>query len=110
MANDIPREERTVVYAVTGMDEVTSRRNLVYHTDGSEALLLDACLPPQVQPGSALPGVIFIHGGPVSEDWVVKDRGSIAPGAFWRPLPVLSLLPSIIVTMLQNACHSRYRM
>lgn len=87
MAEEIPREERTVVYTVPDMDKVVVKRNLVYRRDMGQELLLDAYLPHHAQPGDALPGVIFIHGGPVPADWAVKDRGQYRS---WGPLAAAS--------------------
>jgi acetyl esterase/lipase len=73
---DIDLFTKPLVYAVPGMDEVETRRNVVYRTldDGTE-LTMDVYSPPGLTASERRPGVVLVHGGPVPvEAWpTVKD-------------------------------------
>lgn len=51
-----------VVYRVTGMDNVTVLKNVVYKTGDSTELKLDVYYPPDFRKGSTRPAVVFING------------------------------------------------
>jgi hypothetical protein len=57
------------------MDSVFVQRDLIYRSINGENLLLDAYLPLNKLDNSPLPGVIFIHGGPIPPEWAMKETG-----------------------------------
>ena len=63
-----------VVYRVSGMQDVTIHRDLVYkHVDDGD-LLLDVYLPSE-RPGDApIPLVLFVHGGPINFDAPLEPK------------------------------------
>ena len=72
MAEEISPHKRPIVYTIPGMKDVDIRRDLECGAD----LHFDAYLPQGAMNGSPLPGVVFIHGGPVPlERGSVKDSG-----------------------------------
>jgi acetyl esterase/lipase len=75
VGKNIPIHERPVVYSVSGMENHARRRDLIYKSDNGKDLLLDVYLPSNVKNGDSLPGVIFIHGGPVSSERNMKESG-----------------------------------
>ena len=75
MPEEIPPHQRSVVYTVPNMDQVKKQRDLVYKTVNGQNLLFDVYLPPNLKENSSLPGVIFIHGGPVSPEKNMKETG-----------------------------------
>jgi len=67
--NEVPLHERRLVYQVPGMDKVEVQRNLTYtNVEGTE-LKLDIYIPTNLSADIRLPGVVFIHGGPIPLDW-----------------------------------------
>ena len=75
MNEEIPIQQRPVVYTIPGLDDVTIKQNLVYKSDAGADLLMDIYTPAAIDPNTLLPGVIFIHGGPVATDHPLKDSG-----------------------------------
>ena len=65
---------KRIVYAVSGMDRVEVRRNIVYkHTD-QEDLQADVYLPPGLAEGECRPAVFFIHGGSLPPDLLTQPK------------------------------------
>ncbi|MGE5224882.1 MAG: alpha/beta hydrolase [Omnitrophica WOR_2 bacterium] len=65
---------RKVVYFVPGMNGMQVKRNITYKTAGEQALLFDVYAPPDLEPGSLRPAVIFIHeDGPEEQIKNAKD-------------------------------------
>jgi acetyl esterase/lipase len=60
--------EKRVVYQVPGMEGVQAHRDLVYKSVEGTDLKLDVYVPPGLPAGTQLPGVLFIHGGPLPVD------------------------------------------
>jgi len=54
---------KRIVYAVSGMEQVQVRKNLVYKTGDNEELHADIYLPPGMTQDERRPAVFFIHGG-----------------------------------------------
>lgn len=66
--NETPIHERRLVYQIPGMDEVKVQHDITYtNVEGTE-LKLDVYTPPNLSANIHLPGVVFIHGGPVPVD------------------------------------------
>jgi len=65
---------KRIVYAVSGMDRVEARKNLVYkHTD-EEDLHADIYLPPGLAEEECRPAVLFIHGGSLPPDLFTQPK------------------------------------
>ncbi len=62
-----------VVYTISGMERAEVRRDLTYKMAAGEPLKMDVYRPPESRSGTALPGVVFVHGGPVPPGRSVKD-------------------------------------
>ncbi len=79
---------KRVVYHVPGMDAVTVQRDMSYGPD-DETARMDVYAPADVRPGTRLPGIVFIHGGPVpahlrplAKDWgIYTSYGALAAAA-----------------------------
>lgn len=56
--------ENRVVYRIPEMDEVQVQRNVRYHAVNDTDLKMDLFYPPNMEPGSRLPAVIFVFGFP----------------------------------------------
>jgi dienelactone hydrolase len=70
--------ERPIVYQVPGMSDAAVQRDIVYKRVEETELKLDVYAPPDAPQGAQLPGVLFIHGGPVRQDMqpLPKDWGA----------------------------------
>ena len=69
--------QKRVVYQVPGMDRVQVERDRVYALGQGDELKLDVYKPAGVAASVRLPGVVFIHGGPLPADLrpLPKDWG-----------------------------------
>ena len=73
---NMPVTQKRIVYSIPGMDRANVQRDLVYKsTDGGD-LKLDVYVSPDAVESVRLPGVVFIHGGPVSPQMQAKDWGA----------------------------------
>jgi acetyl esterase/lipase len=63
-----------VVHALPGMERA-ARRSVVYSGPHDPPLHADVYAPPDLAPGSRLPVVVFVHGGPVLPTMSPKDWG-----------------------------------
>jgi acetyl esterase/lipase len=73
----IPYHEMRLVYQVAGMETIQARSHVVCtRPDGSE-LTLDQYTPPGATPATALPAILFVHGGPLRPETapLPKDWG-----------------------------------
>ena len=76
---------KRVVYHVPGMDAVTVQRDMSYGPE-DETARMDVYTPATVHPGARLPGVVFIHDGPLlahlrplPKDWgIFTSYGALA--------------------------------
>ena len=59
-----PIAKKTVVYTMPGVDAVTVRRDVEYHTADTGALAMDVYYPPGAAAGGAVPAVVLIAGYP----------------------------------------------
>src|SRR5512136_2751501 len=65
---------KRIVYAVSGMEQVEARKDLVYkHADEAE-LKADVYLPPGLAEDECRPAVIFIHGGPLPPNLLTEPK------------------------------------
>ena len=60
--------EKSIVYQIPGMNHVTVHHNLTYKTVEGVDLKLDVYIPADIPRDTRIPGVIFIHGGPLQPD------------------------------------------
>ena len=65
---------KRIVYAVSGMEHVQVRKNLVYKTAGDEELHADIYLPPGVTQDERRPVVFFIHGGSLPRNLLTPPK------------------------------------
>jgi acetyl esterase/lipase len=83
---DIEQLRKPLLYPIVGADDVVLQRNLVYREEGGDQLQMDVYVPPDLAVETRLPGVVFIHGGPIPEslpicpkDWgVFQSYGTLA--------------------------------
>jgi len=77
MSNDIPLHERRVVYKVPGMNNVSVKRDRTYKSVNGTQLKMDVYTPTSASTSTRVPGVLFIHGGPIPSDYrpELKDWG-----------------------------------
>ena len=77
MNKDLPLHERRVVYQIPGMDNVEVQRDLIYKRVEGTELKMDVYTPPGLPNDTRVPGVLFIHGGPIPSDFrpQLKDWG-----------------------------------
>lgn len=54
-----------IVYSVPGMDKVKVHPDIVYKRDGRDEMKMDIFIPPDLESGTRLPAVVFVHGGPL---------------------------------------------
>lgn len=92
MTEETPFHQRAVVFTIPGMDDVLVERDIAYASVDDHDLLLDVYRPSTVAPQQRLPGVIFIHGGPVPIDFPRKDSGQYQS---WGKLAAVSELVGI---------------
>ena len=74
---DIEQLRKPLLYPIADTDNVAIQRNLVYKDDGKSQLHMDVYTQSNLPFETQLPGVIFIHGGPISEALALhpKDWG-----------------------------------
>jgi acetyl esterase/lipase len=65
MSDETPFHQRRIFYEIAGMDRVQVKRDLVYARSEQGDLTLDVYMPPKLPQSARLPGVIFVHGGPL---------------------------------------------
>jgi hypothetical protein len=76
--NEIPLHQRKLLYHVSGMENIKPRENITYRVVDETELKLDIYMPDPEPTDTLLPGVVFIHGGPLPvgmkpqpKDWLV---------------------------------------
>lgn len=69
MSNDVPLHERRVVYKIPGMNNVRVKRDLAYKSVDGTQLKMDVYIPASASLSVRVPGVLFIHGGPVPSNY-----------------------------------------
>jgi acetyl esterase/lipase len=92
MTEETPLHKKAVVFTIPSMDDVVAERDIAYASVDNHDLLLDVYRPSSVAAGQRLPGVIFIHGGPVPPDFPRKDSGQYQS---WGKLAAASELVGI---------------
>ena len=75
MTEEIPAHQRPLIYTVPGMENVLVEANISYKSVNDEDLLMDIYRPSAIDTNTHLPGIVFIHGGPVSSEHPLKDSG-----------------------------------
>jgi len=69
MGSDIPIHERRVVYKVPSMKNVCIKSDLAYKSVDGTKLKMDVFTPTSASTRDRIPGVLFIHGGPIPFDY-----------------------------------------
>jgi acetyl esterase/lipase len=69
VSGDLPLHERRVVYKVPGMSNVCVKRDVTYKSGDGTRLEMDVYTPAGVSKSAKVPGVLFIHGGPIRSDY-----------------------------------------
>src|SRR5438105_5326259 len=64
----MPDLNSPITYQVPGIETVRARRDLVYGTSAATELRLDVYTPAELADDARLPGVFFVHGGPLALD------------------------------------------
>ena len=77
MNDELPIHKRRVVYQVPGTDSVSVQRDIVYKSVEATDLKLDVYAPKGLSNSARLPGIVFIHGGPLPPplQLQMKDAG-----------------------------------
>ena len=83
---DIEQLRKPLLYQIPGTDNITSQRNLMYKDDSGDRLQMDVYIPSNLLVETTLPGIVFIHGGPLQQslplypkDWgMFKSYGALA--------------------------------
>ena len=77
MNDELPIHKRRVVYEVPGMGSVSVQRDIVYKSVEATDLKLDVYAPKGLSNSARLPGIVFIHGGPIPPplQLQMKDTG-----------------------------------
>lgn len=57
--------ELPIVYQIPGMENCLVKRDILYNTVAGTELAMDVYTPHGLARGACLPGVLFVHGGPV---------------------------------------------
>jgi dipeptidyl aminopeptidase/acylaminoacyl peptidase len=65
MNDELPIHKRRVVYQVPGINSVSVQRDIVYKSEEATDLKLDVYAPKGLSNSARLPGIVFIHGGPL---------------------------------------------
>ncbi len=73
---NVPGTQKRIVYSIPEMDRANVQRDLVYKSAEGTELKLDVYAPADVSKSARLPGVVFIHGGPISPQMQPKDWGA----------------------------------
>jgi acetyl esterase/lipase len=91
MTEETPPHKRPVVYTLPGLDSIELQRDLAYNPAVDQDLRLDAYLPSNSPPDTPLPGVLFIHGGPVP-----AQRGSVKESGQYRSWGALAAASGLL--------------
>jgi acetyl esterase/lipase len=77
VSDQIPIHERRVVYQIPGMNQVHVEQDIAYKSEDPDYLRMDVYRPKEASTSERLPGVVFIHGGPIDADFRprLKDWG-----------------------------------
>ncbi len=75
MAAEVPLHLRQVVYTVPNVDQMQVHHDVPYPAPDGTTLLLDVYAPASPPSPGPLPGIVFIHGGPVPRDLNIKESG-----------------------------------
>ena len=101
MSDPIPFAQRKLVYQVPGMDEIQVERDLTYKSVDGVELKFDINRPPDADPASSLPAVVFVHGEGPPE--IIEDSKDWGQYRGWGRLIVVSGM--IAVTFNRRSSH-----
>lgn len=71
---DINQLRQPLVYHVSEMELATCHQDIVYTHVNQNPLLMDVYSPPNISSNTRLPGVLFLHGGPVPSDLPLQPK------------------------------------
>jgi acetyl esterase/lipase len=71
---DIDQLRRPLAYHRPAMDNATCQRDVVYTHVNHHPLLMDVYAPPSLNSTTRLPGVLFVHGGPIPADLPLQPK------------------------------------
>jgi acetyl esterase/lipase len=71
---DVESLRKRIVYRVPGMDTAVVQRDVAYQHISDPALRMDVYAPHGLDVNARLPAVIFIHGGPISPDTLLRPK------------------------------------
>ncbi|MFW9786173.1 MAG: alpha/beta hydrolase [Candidatus Thorarchaeota archaeon] len=69
MAKEIPLHEKQVVFKHPGKDNFDTKLDLTYRQTKDGPLKMDVYIPGKLSEGERVPGVLFIHGGPLPSEF-----------------------------------------
>lgn len=92
-----------IVYQLPGMDQVPAHKDIVYKTVESEDLKMDIYYPLDMQPKSAHPAVILVHGG--SQPQHAEQVNEAQPFVSWSQLIAAS---GLIAVMFKHRTDEGY--
>jgi hypothetical protein len=69
LVKEIPLHEKQVVFKFPGKDNFDIELDLTYRETKDYPLKMDVYIPGNLNEGERVPGVIFIHGGPISPEF-----------------------------------------
>ena len=77
MAKETPLHEKQVVFKFPGKDNFDTELDLTYRETKDDPLKMDVYIPGNLPEGERVPGVLFIHGGPIPPEYrpQLKDWG-----------------------------------
>jgi dienelactone hydrolase len=68
---------KRIVYRVDGMREARVRRDVVYRRDAGAELKMNIYAPAGVPGDARVPAVFFVHGGPISADFMPPTQWGV---------------------------------
>jgi acetyl esterase/lipase len=71
---DVETLRRRLLYQIPEMAEAERRRDVSYRQVAGGDLLLDVYRPPSLAADARLPGVVFVHGGPIPADLPLQPK------------------------------------
>ncbi len=68
MTDEVPFYLKRILYEIPGMKNVAVKSDVTYKSTGDVDLKMNVYTPGGISPDARLPGVVFIHGGPLPAD------------------------------------------
>ncbi|MHA2210907.1 MAG: alpha/beta hydrolase [Candidatus Thorarchaeota archaeon] len=69
MAKDIPLHEKQIIFQLPETGSIDIERDLTYHEAEGNQLKMDVYISSNLPEGEYVPGVLFIHGGPIPSEF-----------------------------------------